>query len=207
MNPGVDLYLAEGCGRCSLHATPNCKVHLWTEELKLLRSIALDCGLTEEVKWSVPVYTYKNKNVLLIGAFKQYCSLAFFKGSLLKDDHSILDKQGENSQASRIFKCTNTERILQLEPILKTYIYEAIEIEKSWQKVAAKKTEEYPVPAELQEKLDSDPVFKEAYDALTPGRKRSYLLHFSSAKQSATRYARIEKCMPAIFEGKGFNEY
>ncbi|WP_186756585.1 YdeI/OmpD-associated family protein [Echinicola salinicaeni] len=206
MNNKIDNYLNEGCGRCPLGGTPDCKVHKWTEELLQLRRIALDCGLTEELKWSVPCYTYKKKNILIISAFKAYAAISFFKGALLQDQAKLLEKPGENTQAGRLIKYQSVSDILQQESTIKAYIYEAIEVEKSGLNVEVKNTDQYEVPGELQEALEENPDFKSAFEALTPGRQRGYLLHFSQAKQSKTRMARIEKCMPKIFEGKGFND-
>ncbi|MBO6587338.1 MAG: YdeI/OmpD-associated family protein [Gracilimonas sp.] len=205
MNPEVDQYLDIGCGRCPLGGTPECKVHDWQEELKQLRLIILESGLTEEVKWSVPCYTYEGSNVLILSAFKNYCSVSFFKGSLLQDQNKMLVKPGKNSQAARLFKFTNVEQINESENSIKEYIREAIEIEKSGKKVKFKKNPE-PFPEELQVKFDEDPVLQEAFEALTPGRQRGYIIHFSGAKQSSTRQRRIEKYIPKIMEGKGFHD-
>ncbi|NJB72257.1 uncharacterized protein YdeI (YjbR/CyaY-like superfamily) [Saonia flava] len=205
MNHKVDIYLEEGCGRCSLYRTPECKVHTWQEELKLLRKIVLDCGLQEEYKWSQPCYTYKNGNILLVTAFKEYATIAFFKGSLLKDSHDILTAPGENSQAVRQARFTNVKDIIKIEPILKSYIYEALEVEKSGLKVTFKKNPE-PLPEELEGKFSELPEFKSAFEALTPGRKRGYILHFSQPKQSKTRESRIEKNIERILNGKGFHD-
>lgn len=207
MNPQVDHYLAEGCGRCPLGGTPDCKVHNWPEELKALRAIVLDCGLQEEVKWGVPVYTFQKKNILVVAAFKAYCSLSFFKGSLLSDTNNILSQPGEHTQSARLIRFTNVKEIVKLKSVLKAYIFEAMEIEKAGLKVAFKKVEDIDMPDEFQNKLKMMPALKKAFDALTPGRQKSYLLHFSQAKQSKTREARIEKCIPQILKGKGFNEY
>lgn len=205
MNPKVDIYLEEGCGRCALYQTPQCKVHNWTEELKQLRRIVLDCGLLEEFKWSQPCYTFKNKNTLLVTAFKEYATIAFFKGALLKDPNKILVAPGENSQATRQLRFTTVKDIIEKEAIIKTYIFEAIEVEKAGLKINFKKEPE-PMPEELQQKLQELPTLKTAFDALTPGRQRAYILHFSQAKQSKTRVARIEKQTANILKGKGFNE-
>lgn len=205
MNPKVDKYLAEGCMRCKLGGTPNCKVHNWEEELKILRAILLDCGLTEELKWSMPCYTYQKRNIVMMTAFKEYCSLNFMKGSLLKDAHDILVTPGENTQVGRQIRFTNAQDIAKMEPILKEYIYEAIEVEKSGVKPTVKKNPE-PIPEELQEKLNEIPALKTAFEALTPGRQRAYILYFSAPKQSKTRESRIEKCMEKILDGKGLND-
>lgn len=202
----VDNYLSEGCGRCPLGGTPQCKVHRWPEELKALRRIVLDCGLTEELKWSVPCYTYKKSNIALVSAFREYASLSFFKGSLLQDAHGILTAPGENSQASRQMRFTNVREIVQMESIIKAYIFEAIEVEKAGLKVNFKKVSEFPVPEEFRQKLDEMPALKKAFEALTPGRQRGYLLFFAAPKQSKTRTARIEKYMKQILDGKGMND-
>ena len=204
-NPKIDVYLAEGCGRCPLGGTPNCKVHNWQKELKLLRTIVLECGLTEELKWGVPCYTFQNSNVSIVAAFKEYCSLSFFKGALLNDAHKILVKPGENTQSDRLIRFTNVQEIMELEPVLKAYIYEAIEVEKAGLKVSFKKEPE-PIPDELQRKLDKNPALKTAFEALTPGRQRAYIIYFSAPKQSKTREARIEKYIPQILEGIGLHD-
>lgn len=206
MNPKVDNYFVEGCGRCPLGGTPQCKVHNWQEEMKKLRMILLDCGLTEDVKWSVPCYTYENNNIVILSAFKEYCSVSFFKGVLLKDPHGILESAGENSQASRHISFTNVQKIIEIEPILKAYLKEAIEVEKAGLQVEYKDISEFEIPEELQIKLDENVDFKTAFEALTPGRQRGYLLYFSGAKQSKTRMSRVEKYMPKIFDGKGFHD-
>ncbi|UCS92771.1 YdeI/OmpD-associated family protein [Echinicola marina] len=206
MNNKIDNYLSEGCGRCVLGGTPECKVHKWTKELLQLRRIVLDCGLTEELKWSVPCYTHKKKNILIISAFKDYAALSFFKGALLQDRAKLLEKPGDNSQAGRLIKFKDFKKILENEPRLKAYIFEAIEVENEGLEVPKKTISEYHVPEELEKMLQDNPDFKAAFEALTPGRQKGYLLHFSQAKQSKTRLARIEKCMPKIYEGKGFND-
>ncbi|WP_417600456.1 YdeI/OmpD-associated family protein [Owenweeksia hongkongensis] len=206
MNTDVDLYFTEGCGRCPLGGTPQCKVRNWPEELQLLRKIALDCGLTEKSKWGVPCYTYKYANVAIVSAFKDYAALSFFKGALLSDENNLLDKPGENSQAARLFKFTKPQQIIEIEDLIKAYIFEAVEVEKAGLKVEFKKDLE-PIPEELQNRLDEDPNLQSAFYSLTPGRQRSYILHISQAKQAKTRESRVEKCLPKIFSGKGFNEY
>jgi len=205
MNQKIENYLSEGCGRCSLGGTPECKVHKWTEELKKLRAIVLDCGLTEELKWSVPCYTFQQNNILILSAFKNYCAISFFKGALLSDSEGILKAPGENSQAVRLIKYTSFQKIVELEAILKVYIFEAIEVEKSGLKVEFKKNPE-PIPHELQQKFEDDLLFKEGFEALTPGRQRGYIIHFSQAKQSKTRIVRIEKYRSKILSGKGLND-
>jgi len=166
----------------------------------------LDCGLMEELKWGVPCYTSDQKNIVLIHAFKDYCALLFFKGALLNDAQSMLIQQTENVQAARQIRFTGVRQIRDLETVVKTYIYEAIEVEKAGLEVPFKKTSEFSVPEEFQRKLDEMPALKKAFEALTPGRQRGYLLHFSAPKQSKTREARIEKCMQQILDGKGLND-
>lgn len=205
VNSQVDKYLVDGCGRCRLGGTPDCKVNNWPEELKQLRNILLDSGLAETLKWGVPCYTYQDSNIVLMSAFKEYCALSFFKGALLKDANGILDRPGENTQAARLIRFTDVREIVEMEPILKAYIHEAIEVEKAGLKVEFKKNPE-PVPEEFQKKLDEDPVLKTAFDALTPGRQRGYLLHFSAPKQSKTRESRIEKYIQKILDGQGLND-
>lgn len=204
MNPQIDTYLTDGCGRCPLGGTPECKVHNWPNELRYLRSIVLECGLTEELKWGVPCYTYKNANIAIVSAFKDYSSLSFFKGALLKDEEGILVKPGENSQAARLFKFTDVGQIKAIEDTIKAYVYEAVEVEKAGLKIDFKQKDELEYPEELKEKLSSFPALSEAFEALTPGRKRGYIIHFTQPKQSKTRASRIEKCIPKIMEGKGF---
>lgn len=205
MNKTVDNYLLEGCGRCPLGGTTDCKVHNWINELELLRMIVLDCGLTEECKWGVPCYTFQNKNVLIISAFKDYCSISFFKGALLSDIKGILEKPGKNSQASRLIRITNIERIIEIKDEIKTYIYEAIEVEKAGLRVEFKKNLD-PIPEELEEKFKEDPILKSAFEALTLGRQRGYIIYFSAPKQSKTRESRIEKSIGRILNGEGLHD-
>jgi uncharacterized protein YdeI (YjbR/CyaY-like superfamily) len=204
-NPLIDKYLVDGCMRCSLGGTPDCKVLRWTAELEKLRGIVLDCGLEEELKWGVPCYTYKGSNILIVSAFKDYCSISFFKGVLLEDFEHILVKPGENSQAGRLVKFSDLKSILDLENILKAYIFEAVEVEKAGLKVVLEKTPE-PIPQELQECMDQDPVFKNAFESLTKGRQRGYILYFSQPKQSKTRLARIAKWTDRILNGEGMHD-
>jgi uncharacterized protein YdeI (YjbR/CyaY-like superfamily) len=201
----IDNYLIKGCGRCPLGGTSDCKVHTWPEELKKLRAIVLECGLTEELKWGVPCYSWRKNNILLVTAFKEFCALSFFKGSLLKDKQGILVKPGENSQATRYIKFTGVQEITEMEPFLKAYIFEAIEVEKAGLKVDFKRNPE-PVPEELQKRMDEDPLVKTAFEALTPGRQRGYILYFSQPKQPGTRESRIEKCIPKILNGEGLHD-
>ena len=206
MNPEIDSYLQEGCGRCSLVGTPNCKVHTWQEELRYLRQLVLSCGLTEELKWKVPCYTHNGHTILMVVAFKESATLSFFKGALLKDEHGILEKPGKNSQAGRVVRFTQVEEIAALEDVLKAYIFEAIEADEKGLKVNFKNISEYDVPEEFQERLDTDADLKEAFEALTPGRQKGYLLYFAGAKQSKTRASRVEKYIPKILKGLGFHD-
>ena len=192
MNPKVDFYFE--------------KAEKWQEELEKLRLIALDCQLNEELKWGCPCYTLKNNNVVLIHAFKEYCAFLFFKGALLHDEQGILIQQTENVQSGRQIRFNNLGQINELEPILKAYIYEAIEVEKAGLKVELKKTSEYSIPDEFQQKLDEIPALKSAFEALTPGRQRAYLFYFTQPKQSKTRESRIEKFIPKILVGKGLDD-
>jgi len=192
MNPKVDFYFS--------------KAQKWQKEFEKLRMIILDCGLTEELKWGCPCYSFQKKNIVLIHGFKEYCALLFFKGALLNDANGILIQQTENVQAARQIRFTNVREIVKTEPILKAYIYEAIEVEKAGLKVDLKKTTELIFPEEFQNKLDKKPALKAAFDALTPGRQRAYNLYFSAPKQSKTRESRVEKCMQQILKGKGLND-
>ncbi|MDE3234335.1 MAG: YdeI/OmpD-associated family protein [Bacteroidota bacterium] len=192
MNPKVDAYLS--------------RAEKWQKEMEKMRSIALSCGLTEELKWGTPCYTSHNSNIVLIHAFKEYCAFLFFKGALLKNEHGILIQQSANVQATRQVRFTNLKHIKELEPVLKAYIYEAIEVEKAGLKVTLKKTTEYAVPEEFKKRLKADSTLKKAFEALTPGRQRGYLLYFAAAAQSKTREGRIEKYIPQILKGKGLND-
>jgi uncharacterized protein YdeI (YjbR/CyaY-like superfamily) len=189
MNPKVDGYLR--------------RAKKWQEEMKKLRRISLGCGLTEELKWGKPCYTFQKSNIVIIQGFKEFCALLFCKGALLKDRNGILKKFGW--QAARRIPFTDVREIVEMEPILKAYIHEAIEAEKAGLKVNYKKNPE-PIPEEFQNKLDEIPALKAAFDALTPGRQRAYILYFSKAKQSKTRESRVEKCMQQILNGKGLND-
>jgi len=192
MNPKVDVFLS--------------KAKKWKEEFEKLRMIILDCGLTEEVKWGVPCYTFQKSNIVLIHGFKEYCAILFVKGALLKDSRGVLVQQTENVQAARQIRFTNVREIVKMEPILKAHIHEAIEVEKTGLKVKFKKTTEFTIPEELQRKLDEIPALKSAFEALTPGRQRAYIFYFSAPKQSKTRESRIEKYVQQILNGKGLND-
>ena len=192
INPKVDGFLK--------------KAKKWREEFQKLRMACLECELTEELKWGKPCYSYQKSNIVLIHGFKEYCALLFMKGALLKDPNGILVQQTENVQAARQIRFTSVPEIVGMKPILKAYIKEAIEVEKAGLEVNYKKTSEFAIPEEFQNKLDESPALKTAFDALTPGRQRGYLLYFSAAKQSKTRESRVEKCLEQILDGKGLND-
>jgi uncharacterized protein YdeI (YjbR/CyaY-like superfamily) len=192
MNPKVDDFFI--------------KAEKWQEELEKLRMICLDCGLTEELKWDQPCYTFQQRNIVIIGELKESCALSFFKGALLEDANGILLKPGEHTQSGRWIKFTSVREIAEMEPTLKAYIYEAIEVEKAGLNVILKTTADYIIPEEFQHKLDAIPALKTAFNALTPGRQRAYLLYFSAPKQSKTRESRVEKYIPQILSGKGLND-
>ena len=191
-NPKVDAYFRNA--------------EKWQDELMKLRMISLGCGLTEELKWGKPFYTFQESNIVVLWGFKDHCALGFCKGALLKDANGILSKIGENTQAARKIRFTNLREIVEMEPVLQAYIHQAIEVEKAGLEVNYKKTSEFIIPEEVQNKLDETPALRTAFDALTPGRQRGYLLHFSAPKQSKTRESRVEKCMPQILKGKGLND-
>lgn len=181
-------------------------MHRWTPILEQLRALVLETGLVEDRKWGSPCYTYNGKNVVMIAAFNEYCCLSFFKGALIHDELGLLVVPGEESNTYRLAKFTAEEQLAPVYEQLKSYIYQAIEIEKAGLKVASKPVEAYAVPVEFEERLASFPELKRAFEALTPGRRKSYLIYFGSAKQAKTRESRIEKCIPAIFAGKGYME-
>jgi len=192
MNPKVDWFFD--------------KATQWQKEFEKLRSIILDCGLNEELKWGQPCYTYENRNIVLIHGFKEYCALLFFKGALMGDANGILIQQTENVQSARQIRFTNVKEIAKLEKTLKAYIYEAIEVEKAGLKVAYKKTADYKMPEEFQKKLNKSATLKKAFEALTPGRQKAYIFYFSQAKQAKTREARVEKYVKQILQGKGLED-
>ena len=192
MNPKVDFYFD--------------KNEKWKKEIEKLRTIVLDCGLTEELKWGCPCYTFNESNIVLIHVFKEYCAYLFFKGALLNDANNILIQQTENVQSARQVRFTNVKEIAKMEKTLKAYIYEAIEVEKAGLKVKLKKTADFKIPEEFQNKLDKKPALKKAFTALTPGRQRQYIFYFSQPKQSKTREARVEKYLQQILDGKGLND-
>ena len=192
MNPKVDEFLG--------------REKKWKEEFSKLRQIILDCQLTEELKWGQPCYTLDGKNIVLMHGFKEYCALLFIKGSLLKDAMGLLIQQTENVQAGRQIRFTDVQEIIEIEKTLKAYVQEAIKVEKAGLEVELKKTSDYTVPDEFKNRLDEHPALKSAFEALTPGRQRAYLFHFSQAKQSKTRESRIEKCIPKILDGLGLDD-
>ncbi len=182
------------------------KAKQWQAEYVKLRKILLDCQLTEELKWGVPSYTFQNSNIILIHGFKEYCAVLFFKGALLKDPKGILISQTENTQSTRQIRFTSVREIGAMESVLKSYVKQAMEVEKAGLKVPMKKTAEFAMPEELQSKLDENPNLETAFQALTPGRQRGYLLYFAAAKQSKTRAARVDKCTRQILAGKGLDD-
>ncbi|RNB84595.1 hypothetical protein EDM56_21040 [Brevibacillus fluminis] len=192
MNPKVDEFLS--------------KAKKWKEEFEKLRSIVLDCDLTEDFKWMHPCYTFEKKNIVLIHGFKEYCAILFHKGALLKDTHGILIQQTENVQAARQIRFTTVQEIVEMEDVLKAYIHEAIEVEKAGLEVNFKKTSEYTIPEEFQQKLDENLALKSAFEALTPGRQKAYIYYFSEPKTAKTRESRVEKSMQQILNGKGLND-
>ena len=192
MNPKVDWFFA--------------KDTKWQKEYEKLRTIILDCGLIEELKWGCPCYTFENTNIVLIHGFKEYCALLFFKGALLNDPNGILIQQTKNVQSARQIRFTNAKEIVKMEKILKAYVYEAIEVERAGLQVKLKKTKDFKIPEEFQSKLNKMPALKTAFDKLTPGRQRAYIFYFSQAKQSKTREARVEKYLKQILKGKGLDD-
>jgi uncharacterized protein YdeI (YjbR/CyaY-like superfamily) len=203
----VEEYLLDGCGRCSLFATDDCKVRRWPQELNLLREIALECGLEEQIKWGVPCYSLKNKNICMVSAFKDDACLSFFKGALLNDENGLLQKPGENSQASRMLKFNSVKKIADQRTEIKSLIFQAIEIENLGLKIEFNQKNHLVYPDELLQAFEHDEAFRKAFEALTPGRKRSHILHYTSAKQEKTKVSRIEKSRSSVFAGKGWNEY
>jgi uncharacterized protein YdeI (YjbR/CyaY-like superfamily) len=191
-NPKVDAYFH--------------RAQAWRAELEKLRRILLGCGLTEELKWGKPCYTFQEANVVVLLPLKNYCALLFCKGALLKDAQGILVKAGENTQAARQMRFTALREITEKEAVLKSYLRQAIEVEKAGLEVVYKKTTDYVIPQEFQKKLEESPALKTAFAALTPGRQRGYILYFSAAKQSKTRKARVEKCRPRMLKGQGLND-
>ncbi|MDF2381201.1 YdeI/OmpD-associated family protein [Nostoc ellipsosporum NOK] len=191
-NPEVDFYFD--------------KAEKWQDAISRLRSLVLDCGLEEKLKWGCPCYTFGGANIVLIHTFKEYCALLFFKGALLRDEQQLLIRQSENVQAARQLRFTSVKEVTSQKAAIKACVYEAIEVERAGLKVEMKKTAAYEIPEEFKQKLDAKAALKKAFDALTPGRQRAYLLHFAAPKQSKTRESRIEKAIPQIMKGKGLND-
>jgi uncharacterized protein YdeI (YjbR/CyaY-like superfamily) len=207
MNPQVDRYLIDGCGRCAYYATPACKVNHWRPELLLLRQIIIDSGLalTEEIKWGVPCYTIDGKNVLMLGALKSYCVISFFKGVLIDDKHQLLHRPGEHSQSYRMMRFTSVQAIEQQREAILDYIHQAIALHRSQSKVVRQSNPE-PIPQELAEALERDSDLAAAFNALTPGKQRGYIIYISQPKQSQSRINRIEKCSIKIRNGEGLHD-
>ncbi|MBK6667720.1 MAG: DUF1801 domain-containing protein [Saprospiraceae bacterium] len=205
LNPKVDLFIADGCGRCDYYATDKCKVRSWQMELQHLRQIMLETGLVEDVKWGVPVYTHQDKNIVIVSALKDCVTFGFFKGVLLSDPKKILEQQGPSVQSARIIRFTAVDQIINLTDTVKEYVKEAVVIEESGVKVEFKKDLE-PVPDELNDMFEDLPALRDAFYALTPGKQRGYIIHFSQPKQSASRISRIEKCIDKIMNGEGFHD-
>ena len=202
----VDTYFIDGCGRCDHFATDSCKARMWSKPLSVLREILRSTGLEEEAKWGQPTYTLGGKNVAMLFSFKDCCGISFFKGVILQDDHKLLVPAGPNSHVARLLKITSEKDARELEPLIREYLNEAIEIEKSGRPVP-KPARDEKIPSVIQERIEMDEIFKKAWDALTPGRQRSYIIHIGGAKQEKTQYNRLEKALPKIFAGKGNNEY
>ncbi len=192
MNPKVDFYFH--------------KAKQWLEAMEQLRTFVLDCGLTEELKWGVPCYTFENRNIVLLHVFKGYCAILFFKGALLRDANGILVQQTANTQATRQIRFTTAGQVIEMEAVLKAYIQEAVEVEKRGLQVVFKEATELVLPAEFKSELDENPALKSAFNTLTPGRQRAYILYFSAPKQAKTRAARVEKCRQPILNGKGLDD-
>ena len=203
-NASVESYLADGCGRCDLYQTPDCKVHRWTDALEALRALVQAAGLQETMKWGSPCYTLEGKNVVSLGALKDACVLSFFKGALLEDEHGVLEAPGPNSRHARYVKFTSAKQVKRQRAIVTQLLERAIAAQRAGKRVGPAAAE--PVPDELQARLDDDPSLAAAFAALTPGRRRSHILHVSGAKQSATRANRAARCEAKILAGKGYNE-
>jgi uncharacterized protein YdeI (YjbR/CyaY-like superfamily) len=202
----VDDFLQDGCGRCAKGGTPDCKVHLWTQELMFLRNLCLESGLTETIKWGMPVYTHKDKNAIILGAFKEFSTIGFFKGSLLNDPQNILQVSGENTQDSRIIKIKHLSELTSIEDWIRVFIQDAIAIEEQGLKPPKMEKKDLVLPEELHTYLDQNPEVSSAFYALTPGRQRSWVIFISGAKQSSTRESRVLKAVPKILEGKGMHD-
>lgn len=205
MNKSAEEYFIDGCGRCKFAATPRCKVNKWQRELQLLRSILLDSELKEDCKWGVPCYTLNGKNVVILSALKDYCTLAFFKGILMEDKYQLLQKPGENSEQSRVLKFTNEESVINNAEAIEFYINEAVRIEKSGKKLPPNNSMPQ-IPNELETYFDENAMFKTAFQNLTLGKQKAYIIYFNSSAKPETRKARIEKYIPEILKGKGIND-
>lgn len=203
MNPQVDRFLLEGCMRCPKGATPACKVHRWTAILEKLRQFLLETDLVEDRKWGMPTYTLNGKNVIMLGVFNESCVLSFLKGILIEDPEELLEFPGPSSQQAKVLRFTGVEQVDPWEKSIRNFIQQAIDIEKKGKKVDAPRQTGLEIPEELTQKFEEQEGLEKAFFALTPGRQRGYLLHFTGAKQSATRLSRIEKLIPKILEGKG----
>jgi uncharacterized protein YdeI (YjbR/CyaY-like superfamily) len=204
-NTSVDSYLEEGCGRCDKFQTPACKVHRWRPALELLRDLVRSSGLVEEMKWGSPCYTQGGKNVVMIVSFVDSCALSFLKGAALTDEDGLLESAGPNSKIGRMVRFRSADEVKSRHAALKRLVAQAMALESAGVKIERSKNPE-PVPEELARRLDADPALRQAFEALTPGRQRSHILHVSGAKQSETRERRVEKCVPEILDGRGFNE-
>jgi len=207
VNPeNVDQYMESGCGRCELGGTPQCKVRSWVEPLRLLRAILRESGLTEELKWRAPCYTHQGKNILMLSALKESVTVSFFRGAQMKDPERILEKPGPNSRFARYIRFADGQAIAPLKKTMLRYIQEAVALENAGEQADVDKDALPAFPDELMQMFEANPDFEQAFTALTPGRQRGYLIHFTSAKQAKTRTARIQKFMPKIFAGKGWHE-
>ena len=206
MTKSIDVFLNDGCGRCAKFATDTCSVRIFSAEIEALRGIALSVFEEETMKWGTPCYSYKGKNVAALFSFKDNCGFSFFKGPLLSDAHQLLVKPSETAQTFRLLRFTKLAQIIEKQDEIRSYLFEALEIEKAGLKLQPKPVTEFPVPQELQVQFIASPEFEAAFRALTPGRQKNYLRHFNDAKQSATRTARIEKYKPFIFKGIGQDE-
>lgn len=202
----VDAYLLDGCGRCDKYQTPDCKVHLWTDTLVGLRAILTDTELVETMKWGAPCYTLDGTNVLMIAATVNYCAISFFKGYALEDPEDVLELVGPNARVGRVIKFRQAGDLDAKRDATVAMVQQAIDLQKSGAIPPPPEVEDV-LPEELEDRLDSDAELREAFDALTPGRQRSYIFHIGGAKKSATRASRVERCIPKILAGKGFNEY
>lgn len=205
-NTSVDSFLQEGCGRCDLYQTPQCKVHLWTNELQLLRELVRQTELVEEMKWGFPCYTLNGRNVLMLAALREFCAISFLNGAALVDESGLLQSPGPNSRYARYLTFTSTSQISQSQLQIAELIEQAIQFARSGKKFTPP-NEERPVPAELSARLESDPQLQQAFDELTPGRQRSHLIYIEQAKSTDARERRVERCIPKILIGKGYNEY